>query len=102
LQQVTKLQTEILFFGTSIKDWLPFNATSFLGCSPLMQKQQLRKIKMKTTLLLRPFLCSQNDENFAIKNKKGKNKNSKLHIGSTVSAVAIVCKGVLLLQLQLF
>jgi hypothetical protein len=53
--------------------------------------------------LLRPFLFfSQNDENFAIKNKKEKKQNSKLHIGSTFSAVAFVCKGVLLLQLQLF
>jgi hypothetical protein len=33
--------------GTSIKDWLPFDATSFLGRSPLMQKQQLKKIKIK-------------------------------------------------------
>jgi hypothetical protein len=52
--------------------------------------------------LLRPFLFSQNNENFAIKTKKEKKKNSKLHIGSTVSAVAMVCKGVLQLQLQLF
>jgi hypothetical protein len=37
-----------------------------------------------------------------LKKKERRKKNSKLHIGSTVSAVAIVCKGVRMLQLQLF
>lgn len=40
------------FLGTGPKDWLPFNATSLFGYSPVTQKQKLEKKKMLVVMFI--------------------------------------------------